>query len=243
MQSKRQILRRRLIFFSFLFFPFTVFYFSPFLIIWASIYGILCGSMLLFSLQFFSSLFFGRAFCAWLCPGAGIQECCTVITRKKAPNGKTRFIKYIIFVPWLSAIIILLLRAGGIHSVDLMFQTSNGMPMMEIQGYIIYFGIVFLFVLLTLGLGNRTFCHTFCWMAPFLVIGSKIKNTLGYKSLKLSVQPDACIGCKLCTMNCPMALDVVTMVQTNNPNNSECILCGLCADSCKKNAIQLGWKK
>ena len=243
MRLERQTMRKRLIFFSFLLFPFTVFYFSPFLIIWASIYGILCGSMVLFLIQFLSSLLFGRAFCSWACPGAGIQECCTVITKKKAQNGKTRLVKYIIFIPWLLSIVILLLRAGGIHTVDLMFQTSNGMPMLELQGYIVYFGIVFLFVLLTLAFGNRTFCHTFCWMAPFMVIGTKIKNAIGYKSLKLSAKSDVCIGCKLCTKNCPMGLDVEMMVKTNTMDHSECVLCGICADTCKKNAIQFGWRK
>lgn len=243
MNSNQQTIRKRLIFFSFLLFPFTVFFFSPFLIVWASIYGILCGSMVLFAIQFLSSLFFGRAFCSWVCPGAGIQECCTVITTKKARNGKASLVKYFIFAPWLLTIVILLLRAGGIHTVDLLFQTSNGMPMLEIHGYAIYFGIVLLFVLLTLAFGNRTFCHTLCWMAPFMVIGTKIKNRLGYKSLRLSVHPDACVGCKLCTKNCPMGLDVEMMVKANAPDDSECVLCGLCADSCKKGAISFGLQK
>lgn len=243
MNQKQQIIRKRIVFFSFLAFPFTVFYFSPFLIVWASIYGILCGSMVLFLLQFLSSFFFGRAFCSWICPGAGIQECCSVITKKKARNGRGRYVKYIIFAPWLLTIVALLFHAGGIQTVDLMFRTSGGMPMLEMQGYIIYFGIVLLFVLLTLAFGNRTFCHTFCWMAPFMVIGTKIKNKLGYRSLRLSVQPNACVGCKICTKKCPMGLDVETMVKTNTPDNSECIYCGLCADSCKNNAIQLEWQK
>jgi len=243
MNAKRQVFRKNIIFFSFLFFPFTVFYFSPFLIIWASMYGILCGSMILFAIQFLSSLLFGRAFCSWVCPGAGIQQCCVVVTKKKARNGKARFVKYIIFVPWLAAIVILLFRAGGIKIIDPLFMTNNGMPMLGIEGYIIYFGIILLFVILSLVLGTRTFCHTFCWMAPFMVIGTKIKDKLGYPSLRLQARSETCTGCKQCTKICPMGLDVEQMVKTESLKNSECILCGECADICRFKAIKLGWGK
>lgn len=241
MNSKRQILRKRIIFFSFLFFPFTLFYFSPYLIIWASISGILCGSMVMFSMQFISSLFFGRAFCGWLCPGSGIQLCCGAVTSKKAQNGKSRYVKYFIFVPWLLTIIALLLWAGGIKTIDLLFMTHNSMPMLTIEGYMVYFGIILAFVILSLTLGTRTFCHMFCWMAPLMVIGTKIKEKLNYPSLRLFAQPDRCTGCTLCSKKCPMGLDVMQMVQTNNTKNSECILCGECADNCRFHAISLGW--
>lgn len=243
MKNNRQLLRKRILFFSFLFFPFTIFYLSPYLTVWASIYGILCGSMVMFAAQFISSLFFGRAFCGWVCPGTGIQLCCETITSKKAKNGKSRFVKYIIFVPWLAAIIALLLRAGGIKTVDLLFMTNNSMPMLEIEGYIVYFGIVLLFVILSLTLGIRAFCHIFCWMAPFMVIGTKIKEKFNIPSLRLFSQPDKCTGCGLCNKKCPMGLDVMHMVKTNDTRNSECILCGECADSCRFNAVSLGFRQ
>lgn len=240
--NKRQKIRRALILFSFLFFPFTVFFFSPFLIVWAGIYGILSGSMVLFIGQFILSLFFGRAFCGWICPGAGIQECCTLGTDKKAKNDKRSNIKYFIFVPWLLTIIYLIIRAGGIKTVDLLFNTNNGMPLLTIHGYFIYFGIVILFVVLSFTLGTRSFCHMFCWMAPFMVIGTKIKNKLNYPSLRLIAYSDKCINCKRCTKRCPMGLDVESMVKTNNTLNNECILCGECADSCNANAVKLGFR-
>ena len=56
MNSKRQRFRKRIVFFSFLFFPFTVFYFSPIIIFSASMSGVLAGSMILFALPSFSDL-------------------------------------------------------------------------------------------------------------------------------------------------------------------------------------------
>jgi polyferredoxin len=47
------------------------------------------------------SLFLGRAFCGWVCPGAGIQEWCFTVNDKKARGGRLNWIKYFIWVPWI----------------------------------------------------------------------------------------------------------------------------------------------
>lgn len=240
MINKRQQIRRGIIFFSFLFFPFTIFYFSPVIIFSASLSGILSGSTLLFALQFLSSLFFGRAFCSWICPSAGLHLCCSVVTNKKAKNGKSRYLKYFIFVPWLITAVFLLIRAGGIHTVDPLYLTSNSMPLHQTEGYIVYFVVVLLMVVLSLLAGTRTFCHSLCWMAPFMVIGTKVKEKLGYPSLRLSSQPERCTQCMQCTRKCPMGLDVAAMVSANKMHNPECILCGECVDICRFQALHLG---
>ena len=240
MNAKRQSIRRRIVFFSFLFFPFPVFYFSPILIFGASMSGVLAGSMILFALQFLSSLFFGRAFCAWVCPSAGIHLCCSAVTAKKAKNGRSRYLKYAIFIPWLAAVLFLLIRAGGIHTVDPLYMTNNSMPLLGVEGYVVYFLVVLLIVILALAFGTRTFCHSLCWMAPFMVIGTKIKERLGYPSLRLSSHPERCTGCKQCTRKCPMGLEVEAMVKNGRLQNSECILCGECADTCRAQAVKIG---
>lgn len=65
----RQKIRRTLILVSLLVFPITLNYFSPALILEGAAKGIINGSFMTFSLQFLSSLFLGRGFCGWLCPG------------------------------------------------------------------------------------------------------------------------------------------------------------------------------
>lgn len=81
---KRQKLRKALVLISFLFFPITLYYFSPYLIIQGAFEGIVTGSFIVFTLMFLVSLFLGRAFCGWVCPAGGLQECCTLAVDKKA---------------------------------------------------------------------------------------------------------------------------------------------------------------
>ena len=82
-------------------------------------------------------------------------------------------------------------------------------------------------------------------MAPFMIIGTMIKNAGKWPSLHLTAEKSKCINCKKCTQNCPMSLDVNDMVQKGSMNNNECILCGTCIDNCLKNVIGFSyhWKK
>jgi polyferredoxin len=75
-------------------------------------------------------------------------------------------------------------------------------------------------------------------MAPFMVIGTKIKDFLKLPSLHLEADQNKCINCKQCSKKCPMSLEVNEMVQSGSMKNAECILCGECVDGCPKSAIR-----
>lgn len=87
----RQQIRKMLMLVSFLLFPITIF--SPVWIIFAAIKGIIAGSFVMFIALLLTSLFFGRAFCGWLCSAGGLQEICTSANDKPAVGGKYNNIK------------------------------------------------------------------------------------------------------------------------------------------------------
>ncbi|MCP4138081.1 MAG: 4Fe-4S binding protein [bacterium] len=234
----RQTIRKSVVFISFLTFPIVIYYFSPVVIIMGAFKGIAAGSFITFSVMFLLSLFLGRAICGWYCPAGGLQECAKAASDKPAKNGKLNWIKYFIWVPWLGVIIILFVKAGGINSVDVFYQTNNGISVSSTMSYIVFYGFTGLIVLLSFTAGRRAFCHYVCWMAPFMILGDKIRNLLKLPSLRLKAQKENCIDCKRCNKECQMSLDVNTMVQNEDMAHSECILCGACADVCNKKCIQ-----
>ncbi|TCL76993.1 4Fe-4S binding protein [Hydrogenispora ethanolica] len=234
---KKQTVRKTFILISFLLFPITIFYLSPYLIIQAGLKGIVSGSFVTFGSLFLGSLFWGRAFCGWVCPAGGLQECCAAAVGKKAKGGRLNWIKYLIWLPWLVSVIAVFVGAGGIKKLDLFYSTDHGVSVSGLLSYIPYLGVVALIVSLSLAFGKRSFCHYVCWMAPLMTIGSQIKNKLGYPSLHLEADGEKCVHCKLCNQKCPMSLDVHEMVRQNKLNHPECILCGECVDSCGKKAI------
>lgn len=166
------------------------------------------------------------SFCSWACSAGGLQECLILDVDKKAKGGKRNLIKYGIWIPWISIIATTLFVAGGGHKTDFFYQTTNGISLVNLMAYILYYGVVSLIVMTSIMGGKRGFCHYFCWMAPLMIIGTKIKESLRIPSLALAVDPEKCISCKPCSKKCPMSLDVHGMVEKGNMNNTECILCG-----------------
>jgi ferredoxin-type protein NapH len=239
---RRQRVRKALIVTSFLLFPVTFYYLSPVLVIQGSSEGIIVGSLILFFLMFLFSLFLGRAYCGWICPAGGMQELCFKLRDKRAKGGKLNWIKYFIWVPWLGAIAAAAVSAGGYSKVDPFYQTYYGISVAGIQSLFVLAIVLLVIFILAMTFGKRAFCHYGCWMAPFMIVGRKLRNTFRWASLALEPDEDKCIDCKKCSKVCPMSLDVNTMVREANMENSECILCGMCVDNCPEGVISYTFK-
>ncbi len=228
----RQKLRMGIILFSFFLFPATFYYLSPVLIVQAASQGIVNGSFIVFGLLFASALFLGRAYCGWVCPAAGCQEALFMANDRKVTRGD--IIKWVIWVPWIGVIAFIAIRSGGYKGVDFLYETTFGFSVANVPSLIAY--LIVLLILIALPaytLGKRSFCHHICWMAPFMIMGRKVRNTAGWPSLRLTAASELCTHCHTCTENCPMSLPVETMVEDGRMENSECILCGTCVDGCK----------
>ncbi len=228
--------------FSFFLFPTIFYYLSPVLIVQASSQGIINGSFILFVLMFCTALIIGRAYCGWLCPAGGCQEAIFLARDKKVIKGD--YVKWFIWIPWISAIGFFAIQTGGYKKIEFFYQTTYGLSVSDIPSFTTYNLVLFLLIVLpSFLLGKRSFCHHLCWMAPFMILGRKIRNVFKWPSLQLQSIPENCIKCHTCTENCPMSLPVEKMVQQKIMENAECILCGTCIDGCKKFAIKFTTKQ
>jgi polyferredoxin len=234
------VIRRTLILISFLLFPITIFYFSPYIILLGAAHGIVNASLLVFAVMFLSAIVLGRLWCGWACPGAGLQEAATIVNDRSAYNPRLGWIKWALWVPWVASIAVIAIPAGGYRVVDPLFHIGSVVPGISVDhplGYVIYYAMTGLIFVLSLAVGRRAFCHYVCWMAPFMILGRKLGDALRLPGLRLKVAPGACISCHRCDRACPMALPVQQMVDRGAIDNSACILCGTCVDTCPKHAI------
>ena len=239
--TNKQRVRRAILLITFVTFPITFYYFSPYVIIDGAMNGIIAGSFISFSLLFLFSLFFGRAFCSWICPAAGMQEWSSAVNDKKVKGGKLNWIKYCIWIPWIGIIMAVAVSAGGFSSVNPLHLTENGISVANPEGYITFFTVTGIIIVLSFAVGKRAFCHYICWMAPFMIIGTRIKNYFHWPSLHLKPITEKCKHCRTCLSNCPMSLSVGDMIQSGSVKNDECILCGICVDNCPNKAIKYSW--
>jgi ferredoxin-type protein NapH len=214
-------------------------FFSPVIIVSAAYKSIVNASFIVYALMFILSLFFGRAYCSWFCPGCGIQEILSLIIKKKSSNSKALYLKYFIFTIWISAIVIGYIL-NGISKVDL----SYGMTDITLERKIILtIGAIILIVPLTAIFGQFASCKYICWAVPLMIIGTKIRDFLHLNGLHLKTDISKCNNCNVCSKKCPMNLDVMENVKKGQMQNTECILCGNCVDHCKQKAIRFSFKK
>ena len=237
----RQRFRKLLLLVSFLLFPITLYYFSPALIIQGAAEGIVNASFIVFGLMFLSALFVGRLWCGWLCPAGALQEFGQSINNRPTPGGKFNWVKWFIWLPWIALIAVMAVQAGGYRTVDPLYQLEGGVTIAQPYWYMVYYIVVAVFLGLALIFGRRAGCHTLCWMAPFMILGHKLRNLGRWPALRLVAEPAACSNCQACTRNCPMSLDVNAMVQRGDMEDSECVLCGNCVDGCTKDAIRFSF--
>ncbi|SHK60449.1 4Fe-4S binding protein [Tepidibacter formicigenes] len=58
--------------------------------------------------------------------------------------------------------------------------------------------------------------------------------------LKVEIEKDKCIDCKLCEKNCPMDIKLIDYKNENKRIlSTECILCKTCINVCPKKAIRV----
>jgi len=172
--TRRQNIRKFIIASAFLLFEYRLFhlFFSPVLIVFAASQGIVNGTLIIYAFLFLTSLYFGRAWCGWICPGSAINEICSLVVRKHPKGRKAHAIKYVTFALLTVVIIFMAIRAGGYHAIDPFF----GMDRESVtQDILLLFGAVAIIVPIAFIFGKYSHCHYLCWMAPILIIGTRIK--------------------------------------------------------------------
>ena len=219
--------------------PVTINYFSPYLIIDGIVHRIAAGAFFIWLAMFITSLLFGRAFCSYICPYGGLQMLADAALQKPLREVKwLRKAKVVIGVVWLAAIVGLLIAFEGFEKVDFFYLTETFVSVDSVIKLIGYYVIVTGLLIFPFIIGKRGSCHYICPMSILNIVGTKIKNKINIPSLRLIGDKSKCTACKQCNKTCPMSLDVMNMVKNEKMDNTECILCGECCNSCRSGAVK-----
>jgi polyferredoxin len=236
-------MRLVLIILSFVLYPVTFAYISCPIITEAAGLGIVTGGLVVFALLFLGSLVFGRLWCGWLCPSGGLQEIFRFLHDRSLRTRKINWLKYLVFLGIFASLAFAIWSAGGLRTIDMFYRTENGISILAAGGIAAFLGPVIMVVIFAFIFGRRGFCHTFCPIAVMLIIGRKIRNLFHWPALHIAADANRCIDCKKCSNECSMSLDVNTMVREGKMENAECILCGVCVDTCPKGVIMYTWNQ
>jgi polyferredoxin len=230
--------RRFGLFLMLLLLPVTLNYFSPYLIIDGLINKVASGAFFIWLTMFITSLFFGRAFCAYVCPYGGLQMTTDLVLQKPLKQIPwLRKVRYVLSFIWFATILAAFIGNISSMKTDIFYLTESFVSVDNIQKLIFYYVIVILLSLMPIFLGKRATCHYLCPMSILNIAGTKIKNAINMPSLRLQADSSKCVCCKQCTKACPMSLKVHDMVKKENMHNNDCILCGECCKACNTAAI------
>lgn len=198
----------------------------------------------------FIGAIFGRFVCGWLCPFGLIQDLLNKIPfPKKIKTFKgdkiLRKFKYLILLVF---VIILPMTVADITGQgDPWFckyicpagMLQGGLPLTLLNetlrsaiGFLYAWKFVILAVTVLISvLIYRPFCKYICPLGAVYALFNKVSV------FRLRCDKEKCISCKKCSRVCKMNVD-----PSQDPNNSECIRCGLCEKNCPTGAIECSWK-
>ena len=214
---------------------------------------------------------FGRVYCSALCPLGILQDVVIFLARKrrKKPSHKFSRAHNIMRYSILGLTVVLLIAGSGLllnlldpfssfgrifsnlfRPAAIGLNNAASAAMEPLGAHSLYrvqagalaplsLGIALATLLLLLWLAakhGRLYCNTLCPVGALLGLVSKVSF------LRIGIDPEACIGCKLCEKTCKAGcIDSKNM----NLDMSRCVACYNCLTACKQNALRFekGWRK
>jgi ferredoxin-type protein NapH len=112
-RAGRQKLRMLILLLSFAVFPITVVFLAPAPPIMSLKEGTVNLSVIVLASIFFSGLLFRRAFCGWMCPGAGCQLVAKAINDRPIESKKANWFRILLVGAWAIMVVEPLSLAGS----------------------------------------------------------------------------------------------------------------------------------
>jgi len=178
------------------------------------------------------TMFLGRKFCGYLCPLGTIQEAIFSLrsrkfrTKNRVPyileKRFSRFKYYVLGITTLlslTGIAYIFIRLCPIYGLSLL-------PRLAVPGLAVFFLICLAGIWL-----ERFWCRYLCPFAALMNLAQKLGAWFGIHRSKIRRNLERCVDCGVCSIYCPMNLNIAEDEYVHDEN---CIHCLTCASKCPK---------
>lgn len=188
-----------------------------------------------------STIFLGRKFCGWICPLGTIQELIYSLRSRKyrlkqrVPYYLERKLgkgKYIVLT---ITTIFALAGLAYIYIRFCPFYALSQLPRLAVPGLILTVTILAASLFI-----DRLWCRFLCPYAGFMNLFMVLGKLFGINRLKIRRNPERCNDCGLCSLYCPMNINLLESSLVEDPN---CIHCGICSSKCPRKALENNCKE
>lgn len=161
-------------------------------------YSISIIVLLFFLLPLITTLFYGRTFCAGVCPLGAIQDL-VIIKPISLPKWLNKTLG---LIPYVYLSLAVLFAATGTDFIICRYDPFVGIFRMDAKFLMVVLGVAFLLLGMFVG---RPYCRFLC---PYGVLLSWMSR---FSKKHVTITPSECIQCKLCSNSCPFdAIDYPT---------------------------------
>ncbi|MCG6185783.1 4Fe-4S binding protein [Maribellus maritimus] len=161
-------------------------------------YAVSITALLFFVLPLIVTLFYGRTFCAGVCPLGAIQDL-VIIKPLSLPKWLNKTLG---LIPYVYLSLAVLFAATGTDFIICRYDPFIGIFRMDAKALMIILGVAMLLMGMFIG---RPYCRFLC---PYGVLLSWMSR---FSKRHLTITPSECIQCKLCSKSCPFdAIDYPT---------------------------------
>lgn len=154
-------------------------------------YHIPLSALAFFVIPLLFTLFFGRTFCAGVCPLGAIQD----VFLLRPLSLKKWLQKLLGLIPWIYLGLALLYAATGTDFIICRYDPFIGIYRFNATFFMFVIGAIILLISVFIA---RPYCRFLCPYGAILNLISRVSKS------HLSITPASCIQCKLCENSCPV---------------------------------------
>ncbi|NOU60956.1 4Fe-4S binding protein [Marinifilum caeruleilacunae] len=154
-------------------------------------YHIPLSALAFFVIPLVYTLFFGRTFCAGVCPLGAVQD----VFLLRPVSLKKWLQKVLGLIPWIYLGLAVLYAATGTDFIICRYDPFVGIFRFNATFFMFAIGAAFLLISVFIA---RPYCRFLCPYGVILNLVSRVSKN------HLSITPASCIQCKLCENSCPI---------------------------------------
>jgi ferredoxin-type protein NapH len=172
------------------------------------------------------AFFNGRAWCGTYCPRGSFND---ILLAKLSFKGK---IPVLLRSSWFRLLFLVLLMSAFAIQLTLAW----GKPVAIGQ---VFLRMIIITTLITLILGIIYQPRAWCQICPMGTLAHYVARwrSRAVSSNLITFNKEACVGCKICTRNCPVNIDVASYKEVGKVNHPDCLKCNQCVAKCPKKAL------